>query len=78
MKILVEIEGPDVFDEGKNDCFEVRGVKWVDKKEKPWNRKSIEDKTNIKGMTGVNIHMMWAESSPGYWCVVDRRLCWCP
>jgi len=78
MRILVEIEGPDEFNEGKNDCFEVRNVKWIDDKKEQWNRKSLGDKINVKGMTSVNIHMMWVESSPGSWCVVDRRLYWCP
>jgi hypothetical protein len=67
-KITVTIEGPD--ENGNFELTDVPGYRKID----------LEEKGGVKltKMGSVNIYSANIESSPGHWCLVDRRYIWCP
>ena len=68
-EISAAFKGPD--EKGNFELVDVRGWKKMDLMELP-------GKVKLTKLASVNIHAAWVESSPGHWCLVDRRYVWCP
>jgi MoaA/NifB/PqqE/SkfB family radical SAM enzyme len=76
LKVRVELEGNT-----KNGNFEVERVEFYNEEIKDWEdgkATELPQKITIEQMGSVNIHVAHRISSPGHWCLINRRIVWCP